>query len=116
MGNKCCVYSASNSRRSSASSTHTEKVGKHHFNVIRSIGQGYSGDIFLVEKVGGKSKYAMKVLKKRTVREEHINVLTERQILSSMKSPFIVKLHYSFQSSSLLYFVIRCKHKTGDDF
>lgn len=34
------------------------------------------------------------------------NVITERSILAMMNSPFVVKLHFAFQTPALLYFVM----------
>lgn len=47
----------------------------------------------------------MKIILKETVTspEERINTLSERLILEAMDHPFIVKLHYAFQSERKLY-------------
>lgn len=47
----------------------------------------------------------MKIILKNSITcsEEVINTLSERFILEAMDHPFIVKLHYAFQSESKLY-------------
>ena len=69
------------------------------------------GKVILVRKRDGPDKgecYAMKVLKKRHVHQkrqvEHTK--TERNVLASIKHPFIVKLHYAFQTGDKLHFVL----------
>jgi serine/threonine protein kinase len=47
----------------------------------------------------------MKIIHKKSItcEEEKINALSERMILEAMDHPFIVKLHYAFQSERKLY-------------
>ena len=71
------------------------------------------GKVFLVRKVTGADLgklYAMKVLKKAAILQkaktaEHIK--TERQVLESIRQiPFLVSLHYAFQSDAKLHLVM----------
>jgi len=50
----------------------------------------------------------MKVLRKDAIerRNQRFNTKAEREILQNMKSPFIVQLHYAFQTSEKLYLVM----------
>ena len=50
----------------------------------------------------------MKVLKKQEVcdREQEDHTKAEREILEKINNPFIVKLHYAFQTPDKLYFVL----------
>lgn len=52
--------------------------------------------------------YAMKVLKKKDIcnEKEQGRVLTEKSITESINSPYVVKLHSAFESSTKLYFVL----------
>jgi serum/glucocorticoid-regulated kinase 2 len=49
--------------------------------------------------------YAMKILKKDKVRESDqvAHTLTERQVLQSVKHPYLVNLKYAFQTEDKLY-------------
>ena len=64
--------------------------------------------MFLVQKKDTKVVFAMKVLKKDHVRRrkqiEHTR--TERRVLGTVRHPFIVGMHYAFQSPQKLYFVL----------
>lgn len=69
--------------------------------------------VFLVRKVGGHDNgklYAMKVLKKASIVQkqktlEHTK--TERQVLESIRqSPFLVTLHYAFQTATKLHLIL----------
>ena len=88
------------------------------FIIIKEIGQGAFGSVFLVEKETTKKKYALKVINKdflaRTERTEE--ALIERLILSKCKHPSIVRLSLSFQSKNKLFFVIEyCPNKDLDE-
>ena len=88
------------------------------FIIIKEIGQGAFGSVFLVEKETNKKKYALKVINKdflaRTERTEE--ALIERLILSKCKHPSIVRLSLSFQSKNKLFFVIEyCPNKDLDE-
>ncbi len=71
------------------------------------------GKVFLVRKIGGTDHgklYAMKVLKKasivqKTKTTEH--TMTERQVLEAIRqSPFLVTLHYAFQTDAKLHLIL----------
>lgn len=50
----------------------------------------------------------MKILKKDYLakRNQRMHTKAEREILETMSCPFIVKLHYAFQTSNKLYLVM----------
>ena len=86
-------------------------VSMANFEMLKVLGKGSYGKVILVRKRDGKDAsecYAMKVLKKRHVHQkrqvEHTK--TERNVLASIKHPFIVKLHYAFQTGEKLHFVL----------
>jgi ribosomal protein S6 kinase alpha-5 len=69
--------------------------------------------VFLVRKRGGEDDgilYAMKVLNKACIvkKEKTIqHALTERQVLEAVRrEPFLVKLHYAFQTDDNLYLIL----------
>ncbi len=80
----------------------------NNFNILRLIGAGSFGKVFLAELKNDKSKqYAMKILEKEKIIEwkQENNIFTERYILQNLKHPFISKLSYAFQDSEKLYLV-----------
>uniref|UniRef100_A0A131X7V9 non-specific serine/threonine protein kinase n=1 Tax=Hyalomma excavatum TaxID=257692 RepID=A0A131X7V9_9ACAR len=89
------------------------KVDMSNFELLRVLGTGAYGKVFLVRKVGGQDNgklYAMKVLKKATIVQkqktlEHTR--TERQVLEAIRqSPFLVTLHYAFQTDAKLHLIL----------
>ena len=52
--------------------------------------------------------YAMKILKKsKIIREKKTKpIISERQVLEQIDHPFLVKMHWAFQSKEELYFVM----------
>ena len=52
--------------------------------------------------------YAMKEMSKTKIIDKHSEhlILTERKLLSKIKHPFIVNMHYSFQDKDNLYLII----------
>uniref|UniRef100_A0A5K3FAY0 Non-specific serine/threonine protein kinase n=1 Tax=Mesocestoides corti TaxID=53468 RepID=A0A5K3FAY0_MESCO len=90
-----------------------KKVNAEDFQVLKVIGKGGYGTVYLVQKATkspDKDKfYAMKVLKKaKLIRNEKntMHTLSERNILQMLKHPFLVRLHYAFQNRSNLYIVL----------
>jgi serine/threonine protein kinase len=86
----------------------TPKVGLTDFELIRVIGKGSFGKVTLVRKKSNDKLYAMKVLSKPNIvrRKQVEHTRTERRILGKITHPFIVKLHYAFQTDLKLYFVL----------
>ena len=87
------------------------------FIILKELGQGSFGSVFLVEKETTKKKYALKVIDKDFLsRTEHTEeALIERLILSKCKHPSIVRLSLSFQSKNKLFFVMEyCPNKDLD--
>jgi len=62
----------------------------------------------LVRKKDTGKVYAMKVLNKRTIieRNEVEHTKSEKSILMKLSHPFLVGLHYSFQTADKLYFIM----------
>src|SRR5947209_1166917 len=80
-------------------------INKDNFKILRVIGRGSFGKVFLVRKRDTKELFAMKVLKKENImaRNQLDHTKSERQILQKMNSPFIVNMHYAFQTPEKLY-------------
>nr|XP_032524558.1 ribosomal protein S6 kinase alpha-4-like [Danaus plexippus plexippus] len=89
------------------------KVDISHFDLLKVLGTGAYGKVFLVRKRCGVDEgklYAMKVLKKASIVQklktaEHTR--TERQVLEAVRAcPFLVTLHYAFQTDAKLHLIL----------
>uniref|UniRef100_A0A8C2I694 non-specific serine/threonine protein kinase n=1 Tax=Cyprinus carpio TaxID=7962 RepID=A0A8C2I694_CYPCA len=88
----------------------SEKADTRQFELCKVLGQGSFGKVFLVRKITGPDAgqlYAMKVLKKATLKvRDRVRTKMERDILVEVNHPFIVKLHYAFQTEGKLYLIL----------
>lgn len=68
------------------------------FVIIKVIGRGSFGKVYLVRKKDDGKIYAMKTLKKDMIikKNQTSNTKNERMILEKIDHPFIVKLHFAF--------------------
>lgn len=79
--------------------------------MLRVLGKGSFGKVVLVQKNQGQEKdglFAMKILKKSHLlrRGQIERTRTERKVLSVVDHPFIMKLHFAFQTDSKLFLVL----------
>ncbi|XP_012241692.1 ribosomal protein S6 kinase alpha-5-like isoform X2 [Bombus impatiens] len=90
-----------------------QRVDMTHFDLLKVLGTGAYGKVFLVRKRTGADAgrlYAMKVLQKASIVQkkkttEHTK--TERQVLEAVRdSPFLVTLHYAFQTDAKLHLIL----------
>uniref|UniRef100_A0A8C6PN49 non-specific serine/threonine protein kinase n=1 Tax=Nothobranchius furzeri TaxID=105023 RepID=A0A8C6PN49_NOTFU len=88
----------------------SEKGDPGQFELRKVLGQGSFGKVFLVKKITGPDAgqlYAMKVLKKATLKvRDRVRTKMERDILVEVNHPFIVKLHYAFQTEGKVYLIL----------
>lgn len=87
-----------------------DKADPSQFELLRVLGEGSFGKVFLVRKIVGQDSgtlYAMKVLKKATLKiKDRVRSTNERNILADVEHAFIVKLHYAFQTPGKLYLIL----------
>lgn len=86
-----------------------ERVGPHSFEPLSLIGQGSFGEVYLVMKKDSRqSLYAMKILQKKKIMAQNLikYAVTERNVLSITKHPFIVGLNYAFQTKDKLFLIL----------
>uniref|UniRef100_A0A3Q3VSR6 Serine/threonine-protein kinase Sgk1 n=1 Tax=Mola mola TaxID=94237 RepID=A0A3Q3VSR6_MOLML len=79
------------------------------FDFLKVIGKGSFGKVFLAKPRHDGKYYAIKVLQKKIIlnRKEQKHIMAERNVLlKNVKHPFLVGLHYSFQTTDKLYFVL----------
>ncbi|OHT10224.1 RAC family serine/threonine-protein kinase like protein [Tritrichomonas foetus] len=81
------------------------KLTMDAFKIISVIGRGCYGKVMLCQKKDTQELLAIKTVhKSRLVEANKLHtILTERNILSKVKNPFIVSLNYAFQTVSKFY-------------
>lgn len=82
-------------------------VGLDDFELLRVLGKGSFGKVFLVRLIATGEVYAMKVLKKSEVvrRRQVEHTKAERRIMGGIDHPFVVALRFAFQTADKLYMV-----------
>ena len=85
-----------------------EKISPHNFIILKELGKGSFGEVFLVSKQDTNQLFAMKVLQKDKIINQNLikYALTERNVLSYMKHPFIVSLNFAFQTIDKLFLIL----------
>ena len=85
-----------------------EIVTPSSFVCLALLGKGSFGEVFLVQKINTKEKFAMKVLRKERIMGQNLlkYALAERDVRSLSHHPFIVKLNYAFQTSTKLFLIL----------
>ena len=85
-----------------------KKVSLQDFELVKLLGEGSFGKVVLVKKRDTGIFYAMKILKKKVIeeRKQTKNTKTERLILEKMNNPFVVQLHFAFQTKVKLFLVM----------
>ncbi|KAI3705995.1 hypothetical protein L1987_76247 [Smallanthus sonchifolius] len=78
------------------------------FEIIKPISRGAFGRVFLAKKRTTGDLFAIKVLKKADmIRKNAVeSILAERDILISVRNPFVVRFFYSFTCRENLYLVM----------
>ncbi|KAJ2137387.1 serine/threonine-protein kinase dbf2, partial [Coemansia sp. RSA 788] len=81
------------------------RTREHEFDVLAQIGQGGFGQVFLARKRDTGEVCALKKMEKQLlVRLNEVqHILTERDILRTSRSEWLVKLLYAFQDQKSLY-------------
>ncbi|KAF3834321.1 hypothetical protein F7725_025525 [Dissostichus mawsoni] len=79
------------------------------FDYLKIIGKGSFGKVLLARHKESSNYYAVKVLQKKIImkKKEQKHIMAERSVLmKNIKHPFLVGLHFSFQTTDKLYFVL----------
>ncbi|KAI1502040.1 serine/threonine protein kinase-like protein [Biscogniauxia marginata] len=86
------------------------------FQILTQVGQGGYGQVFLAQKKDTKEVCALKVMNKKLLfkLDEVRHVLTERDILTTANSEWLVRLLYSFQDDKSIYLAM--EYVPGGDF
>jgi serine/threonine protein kinase len=81
------------------------KLDVDDFVILKLIGKGSYGKVYLVRRKGYENIYAMKVLKKKDMitKEQVTHVKTEKRIMECIDHPFVNRLKHAFQNKLKLY-------------
>ncbi|CAK7337072.1 unnamed protein product [Dovyalis caffra] len=85
-----------------------DRTSIEDFEIIKPISKGAFGRVFLARKRATGDLFAIKVLKKADmIRKNAVeSILAERNILISLRNPFVVRFFYSFTCRENLYLVM----------
>lgn len=77
------------------------------FQLLKVVGRGSFGKVYMAKKKDNGKVYAVKTLKKDFIIKTNqvTNTKIERDIMQLITHPFVAKLHFAFQSNECLYFV-----------
>ena len=81
-----------------------KKKTRDDFDVLDLLGEGSFSSVFLCIEKQTDQKYAMKMLdKKQIIKENRVKyVHSEKEILSKLDHPFVIKLSCTFQDPASL--------------
>lgn len=84
------------------------KERPENFQTLKVIGKGAFGEVRLVSRKDNNRIYALKSLVKTEMfkRDQLAHVRSERDILAESDSPWVVKLHTTFQDNVFLYMLM----------
>lgn len=76
------------------------ELGLNHFRLLKRLGRGDIGSVYLVELKGTCCYFAMKVMDKGSLvsRKKILRAKTEREILSALDHPFLPTLYSHFET------------------
>lgn len=86
-----------------------KKASVQDFTMLKVIGKGSFGKVLVARHNASRKLYAIKVLSKDAiVRQNEVkHIMSERNVLlGNVAHPFLVGLHFSFQTPAKLYFVL----------
>ena len=84
------------------------KVTPDDFHVVRVIGKGSFGKVMEVVHKATNKTYAMKEMSKIDIERQNLleHIFAEKSILQKISHPYIVSLHFAFQSKEKLYLIL----------
>ncbi|KAL7183956.1 hypothetical protein ACSBR2_026180 [Camellia fascicularis] len=96
------------SLRASPANPSKDRTSIEDFEIIKPISRGAFGRVFLARKRATGDLFAIKVLKKADMicKNAVESILAERDILISVRNPFVVRFFYSFTCRENLYLVM----------
>ena len=85
-----------------------KKTSLSDYKIIKAIGEGAFGEVYLVKHATTNKTFALKSIDKNFLskqKKEH-HVFQEKLILQTLNYPFVVKLFATFQDETKLYFLL----------
>ena len=85
---------------------HTNQLDS--YTILKLLGKGSFGEVYLVEHKQTHVKCALKVIPKAKIIYQNLlrYIMSEKNVMASNNHPFIVKLHAAFQTRSYLFLVM----------
>lgn len=104
-----------NSQNNSIEKNDAIKNDISSFEFLKLIGTGHLGKVYLVKQ--NDKYFALKSMKKEKILKNKVinNIITEKKILETIDSPFIIKFHSSFQDQDNIFFLLDY-HNGGELF
>ena len=101
----CCI--SENLSKEENKESEKIKISISDFDIIKVIGKGSYGKVFLVRKKSNSKLYAMKRLKKEylKIKNQQEHTKSERKLLEIINYNFIVNFYYAFQDEKYLYII-----------
>ena len=95
-------------RREIVRTANEHKAKMRMFQLLKVLGKGSYGKFMLMRHKGDGGVYAMKMSRKDNVvkRNQVDHAKTEQFVLEAVNHPFIVSLHYAFQTPEKLHLVL----------
>jgi ankyrin repeat protein len=86
----------------------TDSIGYHDFSPIQLLGKGSFGSVYLVLLKDTGKHYAMKMINKEKIYQDGLEnyLKTEKNVMILINSPFITRLHCTFQTSQFFCLVM----------
>ena len=83
-------------------------IGLEDFDLLTVVGKGSFGKVMQVRKKDSKEIYAMKCMSKELILREGLveHMKAEKNILGAINHPYIVKLHFAFQTKESLFLIL----------
>jgi serum/glucocorticoid-regulated kinase 2 len=91
--------------------TNNEHITEDSFNLLRLLGRGYYGKVFLAEKKNDGRLFAIKAIKKLDIIKRNFidNLKNEKKIMFENDNPFVVNLEYCYSNQSMIFFAMKFK-------
>lgn len=91
-----------------AGSSHELRDALEGFEIVRLLGKGAWGKVWLVRQGPGGKLFALKSLHRPSIIAENLvdHTRLEREVLLTCQSPFVISLHAAFCTTDSLYFVL----------